>query len=378
MSFDFLAYPLGKFLKFIYDIAFENYGLAIIIFTFIVRLALLPLTIKQHKSTMKMQEIQPLINDIQKKYKDDREAMNQELMKLYQEHNYNPAGGCLPLLIQMPLILTLYWVIVQPLKFMLGKSMEAIDGIVNAAAKAQASINSALHLENIPMTVEEVTKSWGIHREIRALSFFNEHPDMLTEAGGLLEKSELIDFRSFLGLHLGEVASFQPNVIFGPEWKIYLPLFILVIVATVTTFLSSKLSMPKNTSDQKSGPAGCSSNSMMYIGPIMTLMFSFRLPAGVILYWMTGYVFAIFQQFYLNKFVLNKNKPAEAAAAASGGKARLSDGSKKKESTGENNGTIDSGESVSEKQLPSGEKKKKGKTGSGKKGGKKKGGKKKK
>lgn len=96
MSFDFLAYPLGKFLKFIYDIAFENYGLAIIIFTFIVRLALLPLTIKQHKSTMKMQEIQPLINDIQKKYKDDREAMNQELMKLYQEHNYNPAGGCLP------------------------------------------------------------------------------------------------------------------------------------------------------------------------------------------------------------------------------------------------------------------------------------------
>ena len=116
--FDFLAYPLGKFLKFIYDIAFENYGLAIIIFTFIVRLAMLPLTVKQHKSSMKMQEIQPLVDDIRRKYKDDREAMNQELMKLYQEHNYNPAGGCLPMLIQMPLLLTLYWVIIQPLKFM--------------------------------------------------------------------------------------------------------------------------------------------------------------------------------------------------------------------------------------------------------------------
>jgi YidC/Oxa1 family membrane protein insertase len=374
--FDFLAYPLGKFLKFIYDIAFENYGLAIIIFTFIVRLAMLPLTVKQHKSSMKMQEIQPLVDDIRRKYKDDREAMNQELMKLYQEHNYNPTGGCLPMLIQMPLLLTLYWVIIQPLKFMLGKPKEIIDAIVNAAAKAQAAINTTLQLESIPETVDEVLKVWGAHREIRALNFFNENPDLLSEAGGLLEKSELIDFRSFLGLHLGEVASFQPGVIFGPEWKTYLPLFLLVIVATAITFISSKLSMPQNT-QQQGGASGCSTGGMMYIGPVMTLIYAFLLPAGVVLYWMIGYVFAIFQQLYINKFVLKKDKMEPVAAAAGNGRGKGQDVAKE-ESTEGNNGKIDGDKTTSAKQLPSGQKKKQGGSGSGKKGGKKKGGKKKK
>lgn len=383
--FDFLAYPLGKFLKFIYDITFENYGLAIIIFTFIVRFAMLPLTVKQHKSTMKMQELQPLINDIQRRYKDDREAMNQELMKLYQEHNYNPAGGCLPLLIQMPLILTLYWVIVQPLKFMLGKSAKAIEVIVDAAARAQATLNtvqatisSALGtggiVNNLPRTAEAVTRSWGAHREIRALNFFNEHPDLLYQAEGMLKESELIDFRSFLGLHLGETASFQPGVIFGPEWKTYLPLFILAILATVTTYLSSRLAMPK-TNDSKDKAAGCSANSMMYVGPVMTLFFSFQLPAGVVLYWMTGYVFAIFQQLYINKFVLKKKEPADAAVQAGGrGSRTVAD----KESTEGNDGKIEAGDAASAKQLPSGKGTPGKGKGNGKKGGKKKGGKKKK
>ena len=388
--FDFLAYPLGKFLKFIYDITFENYGLAIIIFTFIVRLAMLPLTVKQHKSTMKMQELQPLINDIQKRYKDDREAMNQELMKLYQEHNYNPAGGCLPMLIQMPLILTLYWVIVQPLKFMLGKSQQAIEVIVEAAARAQATlntvhstINSALGTGgiagNLPRTAESVMKLWGAHREIRALNFFNEHPSLLYQAEDMLKESELINFRSFLGLHLGETASFQPGVIFGPEWKTYLPLFILAILATVTTYLSSRLAMPK-TDDSKDKASGCSANSMMYVGPAMTLLFSFQLPAGVVLYWMTGYVFAILQQLYINKYVMKK-KEQEGSAARTCGRGSLT--SDKKESTDDNDGKIDGGDEASAKQLPSGQgspgkSKGKGKKSDGKKGGKKKSGKRKK
>ena len=120
--FDFIAKPLGQFLYFVYNtIAFKNYGLAIIIFTIVIKLVLLPLTIKQYRSTAKMQEIQPLIEDIQRRYKNDKEKMNQELMKLYQEHKYNPAGGCLPLLIQMPILFSLDCAINQPLRFILNK-----------------------------------------------------------------------------------------------------------------------------------------------------------------------------------------------------------------------------------------------------------------
>lgn len=362
MSFDWLAYPLGKLLKFIYDIAFSNYGLAIIIFTFLVRMITLPLTVKQYKSTSKMQEIQPLINDIQKRYKDDKEKLNQELMKLYQEHNYNPAGGCLPMLIQMPIILTLYWVIVQPLKFMLGKDPQnQIPKLVEVAARG------------LGMEADKM----GAMKELLTLNYFNENQAALSQVTGLLDKAELIDFRSFLGLHLGAIPTYQPQILFGPEWKIYVPLFILVIVATITTFISSKMSMPStsNNKQQQSGPAGCSTNSMLYIGPVMTLMFGFQMPAGVILYWMVGYVFGIFQQLFINKYVIKKKDKPEAAVAAEGEKGKILDGTS---SSAENNGTIDSSDESVRKQLPEGKNSRtSGKTGGSSKGGKKKGGKKK-
>lgn len=317
MNFDFIAYPLGKFLLFIYNIAFQNYGLAIIIFTIIVRLALLPLTIKQYKSTSKMQEIQPLINDIQKRYKDDREKMNQELMKLYQEHDYNPAGGCLPLLIQFPIIITLYWVIVQPLKFMLGKSVETINKIVETAAKGVAALEAAAgSTGTVARGFEEIMKSWGSHREIQAMNFFNEHQEALSQVSGYLDKSELIDFSSFLGVHLGKIATYNPGKILAQP-GVYIPLLILVIFATVTTYFSAKLTMPKTNKDSGNTAAGCSNNSMMFVGPVMTLMFSFQLPAGVILYWTSGYVVGIIQQLIVNKYVLNKKgKPAGNAVEA--------------------------------------------------------------
>ena len=368
---DPIAKVLGVVLKFIYDIAFSNYGLAIIIFTIIVRLAMLPLTIKQQKSSTKMQELQPLINDIQKRYKDDKEKMNQEMMKIYQEHNYNPASGCLPVLIQMPILLTLYWVIVQPLKFMIGKTEEARTAIINAAASGQAAIN-ALISGNKFTTVDTVIKSWGNTGEIKALNYFSEHQDELSKVAGFLDKSELIDFKSFLGLNLGEIATYQPAQLFGPDWKTYVPLFILVIIATVTTYISSKLTMPKTNNNQQSGAAGCSTNSMLYMGPVMTLMFSFQLPAGVILYWMAGYVFAIFQQLYLNK---QRDKAAALAAlkAEAAKKAKIENES----ATAEENNKIESGEGTSVKQLPSGDNKIKGGSNKGSKGGNKKGGKKK-
>jgi len=289
---DFICRPLGMFLKLIYDtIAFNNYGLAIIVFTIIVRAAMLPLTIKQQKASLKMQELQPLVNKIQKRYKDDKEKLNQELMKLYQEHNYNPMGGCLPLLIQFPLIISLYWVIVQPLKFMLGKSEEAITKILEVAASA------------LGKTVAQL----GTQKEMVALNFFHENPGELSKVAGLLDKSELIDFNNFLGLRLGEFASYKPADLFGENAGIYIPLFLLVIVATVTTYFSAKLAMPKTlTNDKQESPAGCSNNSFLYMGPVMTLVVGFQMPAGVVLYWMTGYVVGILQQLYINKYIKKK------------------------------------------------------------------------
>ena len=297
---DPICKALGWFLYFIYNnVAFHNYGLAIILFTVIVKLVLLPLTVKQYKSTARMQEVQPQIQEIQKRYKNDKEKLNQELMKVYSEHKVNPAGGCAPLLVQMPIIISLYWVIVQPLKFMLNKSTDVIDKIVAVAAKADET------LLNVNMLSQ---------KELKALNYFNEHRDKLPDVSAWLKQSELINFK-FLGLELGWTPDWHIEKLFGPQSYIYLPLMILPILAVVTTFFSTKISMASTKINNPDSAANATmnsmSNSMMYIGPIMTLFFSFQMPAGVILYWSVGYVFQIFQQLYLNKVIARHKAEAE-------------------------------------------------------------------
>ncbi len=106
--FTILAPPLGRLLSILYDIWPNNYGVAIIILTLLVSLLLFPLTLKQTRSMKAMQEIQPEVKKIQKEYKDDREEMNKQMMALYQERGVNPAAGCLPLILQMPIWFALY------------------------------------------------------------------------------------------------------------------------------------------------------------------------------------------------------------------------------------------------------------------------------
>jgi YidC/Oxa1 family membrane protein insertase len=105
--FAFLSIPLVWLLTFFYSIV-KNYGVAIILLTIVVRLILYPFTHKSMKSMKEMQKLQPLITEIREKYKNDREKMNQEVMRLYQTHKINPLGGCLPLLLQLPVFIALY------------------------------------------------------------------------------------------------------------------------------------------------------------------------------------------------------------------------------------------------------------------------------
>ncbi|SES63223.1 protein translocase subunit yidC [Natronincola peptidivorans] len=119
-----IAQPLGVLLRIIFDII-GNYGISIIVFTVIVKLVMVPLTMKQTKSMKKMQEIQPKIKALQEKYKNDKEKMNIAVMELYKEYNVSPFGGCLPLLIQFPIIIGLFTVLRTPLDY--GFSLEVVQ-----------------------------------------------------------------------------------------------------------------------------------------------------------------------------------------------------------------------------------------------------------
>ncbi len=283
---DIISGPFGKLLYFIYNqLSFRNYGLAIIIFTFIIKLVLLPLSIKQQKSTAKMSEIQPYIQEAQQRYKNDKEKLQQETMRIYKEHNYSPYSGCLPMLIQFPILISLFAVITKPLTFLLGKTPEVIT-----------------QLGDFVKTKVAVTAQ---HIEIQIMNFFNANPGELTQLSGVLSKSELINF-DFLGINLGFTPTYKPDLLFGVDSKIWLPLLIIPILAVGTTYLMSELTAAAARKGNPNAPAG--SSTMKWIGPAITLIFSFQLPAGVGLYWLAGNVFQIAQQLIMNYFDKKKKE----------------------------------------------------------------------
>ena len=117
-----IAAPLGKLLDLLYGFV-GHYGITIIIFTVIVKVCLYPLYIKQIKSTARMQEMQPKIQEIQNKYANDREMMNIKMAELQKEEKFSPMGGCLPMLIQMPIIMGLFALLRNPMRYMENDNM---------------------------------------------------------------------------------------------------------------------------------------------------------------------------------------------------------------------------------------------------------------
>ena len=117
----FLAQPFGVVMKFLYEyLAFGNYGVAIILFTLFVRVLLFPLTLKQQKSMVLTQSLQPELEALKRSCGDDREMLMQEQQKLYTKYNINPMSGCLPMLIQLPILFALYYVVRQPIIYIMG------------------------------------------------------------------------------------------------------------------------------------------------------------------------------------------------------------------------------------------------------------------
>lgn len=303
--FDPIANILGILMKFIYaSVAFQNYGVAIIIFTIITRLILLPLNMKQTKSMAKMQRIQPELKELQAKYKNDKERLNQATMALYKKHQVNPAGGCLPLLIQMPLLFSLYYVIRQPLKFMfrfVPENIREIGIYINEIDPKFAETEKMFMGEKfIPMNAElPIMKYFSLLGDKMTVAL----ADLTAKTGVILESSHILNM-NFLGLRLGYIPrdplTNLPAIQANPE--IYVPLLIIPILAAGTTYLSSKMSQASSASS-KTGGMG---KSMMYLFPGMTLLFTFSLPAGLGLYWITGNLIQMIQQKFMNQHVHKK------------------------------------------------------------------------
>lgn len=322
--FEPLLRILGQIFYFLYNtIGFHNFGVTIIFFTLIIKFALMPLTLKSQKSTQEMSALQPEVKKIQEKYKNDKEKQNAEIQKLYKENNVSCMGGCLPMLLQFPVLIALYSVLRRPLTLVVGKATEAVIAIANSLPETLKEL--VVYTNNVPETFTKISEI----NELKMIDFLTNNPAYLNES---ITSSDLINLK-FLGLDLGKVPQWQVWNIPKEELAIYLPLLILPIIAVILTIISQRLMQPPKKEEPKKGskpeeknPAAGMTNAMKYMIPGMTVYFSFILPASMALYWILTYAFQIFQTLIMNYL---KKKKAEEGKEGKGEEKKKLDGGRK-------------------------------------------------
>lgn len=299
----FITKPLGLILGLMYTIT-NSYGMAIILFTILTKIILLPLALKQQKAMVEMQKIQPLLAEVQKKYKNDKEKLNEETMKLYKEHNVNPFGSCLPLLIQIPIIYGLFSVINHPLSYILNLSKENIFKIFQFLSD-KVVFTPGINQNNILTYEIEIAKQ-----------MIGKVSEIANTIGISTLKAINFNFLGIFNLALKPMAPSMETLYNMQKLTDYLkgeyfPLLIIPILAAVTTYYQSKLTPQTQPQSSQNSEAADMQNSMMKIFPIMTFFFAFMMPSGVGLYWVASGAVQIAQQYFLNKYYTPKIKGGE-------------------------------------------------------------------
>ncbi len=276
------GYPLGWIMWLLYTVI-PNYGICLILFTVMVRAILFPLSIKQQKSSAKMSVFQPKMAEIQKKYANNKEKQQEEMMKLYQDHGYNPMSGCLPLLIQFPILFGIIDVVYNPLKHILRIPSDVITQLTDIVSQHMEMFNpSQAQLQIVSAIQNPDNLSWFS-------SISTEYVDKIAN----------FDY-SLFGLNLGIVPEMSLN------WMLLVP-----ILSGVTSFLVSYISMKTNPSMETNQQSGCMMKGMMYGMPLFSVWIAFTVPVGVGIYWIVSNVLAGAQSIILNKMYSPSRYKAE-------------------------------------------------------------------
>lgn len=288
--------PLGYLISMIYDLV-QNYGLAIIFFTIIVKLILLPLQVKSQKAMKRQQKIQPIILELQKKYANDQQKLQQEMMKVYRENNVSMSGGCLPLLIQMPILFALYSAIRRPLTYIKG-----VDFTSEAVKESVMTVVMKMK-ESFPDIIGNLGSSSFEYFRDNCQIQLAKWADMLGLSGSL---GWDINF-NFLGLDLSGIPKNSLTMILSGNFSDIGTVLLILIpaLAIFTTWLSMKYSQSQTqpaVSANEDNPAQSMTKSMNLMMPIMTGFFTFTLPSGIGIYWIISSAMQMVQQFILSKY----------------------------------------------------------------------------
>ena len=300
-------------------------AIAIIIFTLVARILLTPLQLSSQRTSRGMSKIQPELAKIQNKYKGkkDQESQmkqSQEMQALYKKYKINPFAGCLPLLIQFPLIMGLFNVLRTPANYItkLGEEYNKIADIVVANVA-----NYQDNLQGFQTAIEATTRTKFDLSNPAQLGQYLSHlttgqwssfignsgdagtQELLTSALNLKHQYE-----NFLGFNVVD----SPSVLMSTQWWAIL----IPIVAGASTYIFTRLTMASNgqmqaaAADGQANPAESMMKTMNIVMPIMTCAFAYTMPIGLALYWITGNIIMLVQQKVVNKMLEKQDAKLEA------------------------------------------------------------------
>lgn len=271
--FQFIANIFGYLLEWLYNGIGQNYGIALILFTIILRIILLPLTIKQQKSMKKTTELQGKMQEIQFKYKNNPELMNKEIMDLYKRENLSPFSGCISSIVQILIILSVFYLVSRPLTYMKKIDPGIIENYRNEiSAENDGKISNYYEIEII---------------QKKAAQDENIKVNM-----------------DFLGLDLSKVPSQNMTDI-----KVY----IIPILYVISSIFSIRMTTGKTKKKEQNGSSEQDmtqqmNKSMSYMMPIMAVSIAFVAPLGLALYWLISNILMILERVVINKYVDSKEE----------------------------------------------------------------------
>ncbi len=286
--FYYICYPFAALLRLFYSVT-NSYGLSLILFTLVVKLVMMPFQMKSKKSMVRMNRMNGQIQEIQKKYANNPQKQQEELQKFYTEQGVNPMGGCLWSFLPLPILIALYNIIREPIVYFMNFGSKANGQAVLAAAKEQIA-NAGITLNS----------SAG-YEQIEIIRVINEKfPQFISQHEGWVS----LDY-NFIGINLETIPTEAMGMLkAGITWGA-IGLLLIPFISAALSFLQSKVAMM----GQKT--SNSSSNSMMYMMPLMSLWIGFTLPAALGVYWIANSVFSIIQEFFMGKFYNTKLEAEE-------------------------------------------------------------------
>lgn len=317
-----VAWLLGKIMEGIFEvlnmIGIPNIGLAIILFTIVVNLLMMPLTIKQQKFSKLSAKMNPEIQAIQAKYKNRKDqdaqlAQNQEIQAVYAKYGVSPTGSCLYMLIQMPILFALYRVI-YAIPAYVGRVKETFFPLVDNIIDTVGATELVQNLSNSAMYSKQFTNAGfvaGTHSEyvqntiIDCLnkastadfaSISEKFPSLAADVTNTVSKLE--EYNNFLGLNIGNSPSYVLKEAWANgAWLLVIGAIAIPVLSALTQWINVKLMPQQDTS----------SKTMNMIMPLMSAWFCFTLPSGLGLYWVAGSVVRSIQQIVINKHIDKMN-----------------------------------------------------------------------